>query len=430
MTGADRWSALRSFGATFGASWITLVGLILVTANESAVPLDLLLRPMIVALVPAAAIAIVATPFRSARIPVAIAISALVLLPALWPLSVAVLVIELGIWLAQRRSGTSRFAVGRFAVITVGVIAAVSAMRLVPQVTDYVATLRGGEHLDSRPIFLLLLDGYPRNDSLGDLGIDNSTFLAALAERGFDSYPEATSAHRWTHRTLQAMVAGDPTGIPDEPGTAGDEQSIRAALQLPEGWLAIDPPASHVVMRGGRNASAGGLNDFEIRLIGASLIGKFARDLAAPLIADSLRSHFERSLELWAESPSERTFAHVLAPHPPFIYADGISPCWPSCNIFDVSTDKLGISRGEWADQMSIQLEAVNSRVLTATDAILREHPDAAIVLFSDHGGRIDMDSEEVHRSFLAARTPEHPGLFKEEPHPYAILRLLDEAYP
>jgi hypothetical protein len=40
------------------------------------------------------------------------------------------------------------------------------------------------------------------------------------------------------------------------------------------------------------------------------------------------------------------------------------------------------------------------------------------------------MDSEEVHRSFLAARTPEHPGLFKEEPHPYAILRLLDEAYP
>ena len=279
-------------------------------------------------------------------------------------------------------------------------------------------------------VYALLLDGYPRADTLSELGIDNSTFLSALADRGFDHYPEATSAHRWTHRTLQAMVAGDPAGIPDEPGNASVEQSIRAALQLPAGWLAIDPPASHVVMRGGTNISAGGMNDFEIRLIGASLIGTVARDLVTPLIANSLRAHFERSLELWANSSADRTFAHVLAPHPPFVYAGGISACWPGCNIFDVSTEKLGISRAEWADQMAIQLEAVNARVLGAVDTILDEHPDAAIVLFSDHGGRIDMESEEVHHSFLAARTPEHPELFEDEPHPHAILRLLNQAYP
>lgn len=430
MSNGDRPSPFGSLAGTFGASWLTMVGLILITANESAVPLDFLIRPVIAALIPAAVIAIVAMPFRRARLPVAIALSALVLLPALWPLPIAILIIEFGIWLVQRRSGRSAFAIGRFAVITVIVIAVVSAIRLVPQLADYVSASGGGEHLDGRPAYVLLLDGYPREDSLHELGIDTSGFLEELERRGFDDYPDATSAHRWTHRTLQAMVAGNSAGIPDEPGNASDEQGIRAALQLPDGWLAIDPPASHVVMRGGSNASAGGMNDFEIRLIGASIIGKFGRDLAAPVIADTLRAHFERSLQLWTDSPSDRTFAHVLLPHPPFVYADGLSPCWPGCNIFDVSTDKLDISRAEWADQMAIQLEAVNARVLGAVDTILDEHPDAVIVLFSDHGGRIDMESEEVHHSFLAARTPDHPGLFAGEPHPHAILRLLREAYP
>jgi len=430
MSEGDRPPPLGSLTGTFGASWLTMVGLMLIMANESAVPLDFLIRPAIVALIPAAVIAVVAMPFRRARLPVAIALSAVVLLPALWPLPIAILVIEFGIWLLQRRSGTSAFAVGRFAVITVIVIAVVSAIRLVPQLADYASAASGDEHFGTRPAYVLLLDGYPRDDSLHELGIDNSAFLEELARRGFDDYPEATSAHRWTHRTLQAMVAGDPARIPDEPGNASDEQAIRAALQLPDGWLAIDPPAGHVVMRGGTNASAGGMNDFEIRLIGASIIGTFGRDLGASVIADSLRAHFERSLQLWTASPSDRTFAHVLLPHPPFVYADGLSPCWPGCNIFDVSTDKLDISRAEWANQMAIQLEAVNARVLGAVDTILDEHPDAVIVLFSDHGGRIDMESEEVHHSFLAARTPEHPGLFDDEPHPHAILRLLNQAYP
>lgn len=430
MQEPQRRSAVRTFLPTVGVSWLTMVALILLTANEAALPTDFLVRPAIVVLAPAAVIALAATPLGKARMPVAVALSSVVLLPELWPVPVAIALIELGIWLLERSSGNSRFVVGRFAVLAVGVISIVGAIRLMPQLTDYFADPGGGMPANSRPIFVLLLDGYPRADSLLDLGIDNSAFIAELESRAFEHYSEATSAHQWTHRTLQAMVAGDPTGIPDEPGTSGEEQAVRAALQLPEGWLSIDPPASHVVMRGGANASAGGMNDFEIRLVGASLIGKLARDSAASVVADSLRTHFERTLQLLVESPSARTFAHVLAPHPPFLYADGISACWPDCNIFDVSTEKLRISRAQWADQMSAQLEAVNARLLAAVDTILAEHPDAVIVLFSDHGGRMDVESEEVHRSFLAARTPGHPGLFEEEPHPHAILRIVSGAYP
>src|SRR5919106_2640536 len=299
-------SVVRSFVATFGVAWITLIALILLTANEAALPLDFVVRPALVAIVPAAVIALVAVPLGPARFPVAVALSAVVLLPALWPLPAALLLIELGIWAYQRWVGRSRFAVGRFAVVSVTVIAIVSALRLAPQLTDYVSAEVSGEAADGRHVYLLLLDGYPRIDSLRQLGIDNSAFIADLESRGFQHYPGATSVHQWTHRTLQAMVVGDPSGIPDEPGSSDEEQAIRSALQLPPGWLAIDPPASHAVMRGGINASAGGMNDFEIRLIGASLLGKLVRDPAASVVADSLRSHFERSLQLLVESSADR----------------------------------------------------------------------------------------------------------------------------
>jgi hypothetical protein len=430
MSVADEGSTVRSYMAAFGVAWMTMVALILLTANEAALPVDFTVRPSLVALILAALVALIALPLGRARLPFAAALSAVALLPALWPVPVALLLIELGVWVYRRSTGRSRVTMGRFTVVAVTVIASVSALRLAPQLADYVAEPNGGEATEGRPVYLLLLDGCPRIDSLRQLGIDNTAFVNELETRGFEHYPNATSAHQWTHRTMQAMVAGDPTGIPDEPGSTGEEQAIRASLQLPAGWLAIDPPASHVVMRGGTNVSASGMNDFEIRLVGASLLGKLVRDPAASIVADSLRAHFERSLQLLVESRSDRTFAHVLAPHPPFIYADGISPCWPGCNIFDVSTEKLDISRAEWADQMAVQLEEVNARVLAAVDRILEEHSDAVIVLFSDHGGRIDVESEEVHMSFLVARTPERGELFGAEPHPHAILRLLTEAYP
>ena len=207
-------------------------------------------------------------------------------------------------------------------------------------------------------------------------------------------------------------------------------KTIRASLQLPSGYVAIDPPAGHVVMRGGANVSAGGMNDFEIGLIGASIVGALAPRVVAPLIADGLRYHFERSLELMVASSSRHTFVHVLPPHPPFIYADGISACWPRCSIFDVTAKGLEISRAEWAEQMDVQLHAVNAMLLEAVDKILAERSDAVIVLFSDHGGRMRLPGDEVHHSFLAARTPGNARLFAAEPHPHAVLRVISEAYP
>ena len=239
------------------------------------------------------------------------------------------------------------YAIGSFTLIAILLVATVNTVRLAPLAADYLPTASGSAGSDGPPIYLVLVDGYPRLDSLAQLGIDNTEFVAELEARGFDHYPTATSSHQWTHLTLQALMAGDPDGIPDEPGSPEEGKTIRASLQLPSGYVAIDPPVGHVVMRGGANVSAGGINDFEVGLIGASVVGALAPRVVAPLIAGSLRYHFERSLELMVASSSRHTFVHVLPPHPPFIYADGISACWPRCSIFDVTASRSRDLQGQ-----------------------------------------------------------------------------------
>lgn len=408
-----------------------MAALILVTANEVVIPLDFLGRPLVVAIIPSILIGLLASSFGRLRVPAAVGLSILALSPALWPAIIGLGAVELGLWWLHRRTKlVQRYAVGGFSLAAVLIVAAVSTIRLAPTVTDYLSSASERAGSSGPPIYLVLVDGYPRLDSLAQLGIDNTDFVAELEARGFDHYPAATSSHQWTHLTLQALMAGDPRGIPDDPGSRDEGQMIRTSLELPAGYVAIDPPAGHVVMRGGANLSAGGINDFEIGLIGASTVGALAPRVVAPLIAGGLRYQFERSLELMVASSSRQTFVHVIAPHPPFIYADGISACWPRCSIFDVTARGLEISKAEWTEQMNVQLLAVNAMLLEAVDKILAKRSDAAIVLFSDHGGRMPIPGDEVHHSFLAARTPGNPRLFASEPHPHAVLRVISEAYP
>lgn len=426
----DDGGTARHILGTIGMAWLTMTTLILVMANEVAIPLDFLVRPTLVTLLPATVVGVACTAAGSLSRLLAILAAPLILIPDLWPVAAGLGVIEIAIWLAQRHRTSKRLAVGRFAQFAILVLLGVSIVRLMPSVGDYVPSPSGSPDAAGPPVYMLLLDGYPRADELARIGIDNTGFVAELETRGFDHYPDATSAHAWTNRTLQAMVAGSSEGIPDEEGSNAEFQRVRAGLQLPTGFVAIDPPVSHVVMRGGDQRSAGGMNDFEIRLLGTSIVGGIARDWAAGLVTDSLRRHFEHSLKLMVASDSTRTFAHVLAPHPPFLYAGGVSECWPRCNIFEASFAKLDMTLQEWSDRMDDQLAAVNSHVLSAVDEVVERHPNAVIILFSDHGGRYEVENAEVHHTFLAARTPGNPRLFAAEPHPDALLRVTLAAYP
>ena len=141
------------------------------------------------------------------------------------------------------------------------------------------------------------------------------------------------------------------------------------------------------------------------------------------------------SFEEAATIDAHRVFTHVMAPHPPFLYPWGGAAsvprrCWPDCGIFVHTYVDMGLTHEEWAAGMIAQVAALNGKLLDTIDRILDRHPDAVIVLFSDHGGREDRaDEAELHRSFLAARTPDHPGLYAANPEAEEVIRTLLGAY-
>ena len=220
-------------------------------------------------------------------------------------------------------------------------------------------------------IHLLLLDGYPRQDVLDGLGFDNDPFLSAMADRGFEVYPESRSNYDRTPFSLLTLLTLrhlddiDELDGADAIGGTVDQERIagRALLGVPlfdlveeAGYRTrvVEGPVVHAPLGGADEVtSAGSATNFELDTLQRT-------PLAAPLEAlgigmDQARDQVTGALALFSnppESPSF-TFTHVMAPHAPFSFeADGSEapapPCYPeTCAIFDGQDEGLGWSEDE-----------------------------------------------------------------------------------
>lgn len=256
-------------------------------------------------------------------------------------------------------------------------------------------------------VFLILLDGYPRADTLDALGVEISGFVSELEERGFDHYPSATSQHFSTWHTLTYMTTGE------SPSIDTTKHEMRASWTLPAGFVTVAPPLGSLTIPDVPVLNPGGPTTFEAALLRGSLVAPFVGDH----VMDGMRYQLDRSLDVLARTDETRVFAHLLAPHIPFLYdgeePKGVPECWPDCNPFDTTVNR---------EEIGGYLEWLNPRLLETVDAILANHPTAEIVLFSDHGGRFDRnDPNEWRRVFFAARTPDQLS-----PHPRSVLAALD----
>jgi hypothetical protein len=281
--------------------------------------------------------------------------------------------------------------------------------------------------IEAPPVYLILMDGYPQVATLTRLGIDLEEFTADLEARGFNHYPSARSSYHWTHHTITLLLGGSPPT--DTFGSVAEQRAARRGWSIPDGFVVVSPLAGHVTIPGSTDIGPGGINDFEIDLLSTSLVGQF--DWVGNLVMDSLRRRLDRSLAALKTTTETRVFAHLLAPHTPFLYdVDGLPlpppECWPGCDMFDIVIERLDITVDEWVAGIAGNLRYLNSRMIDVVDTLIATHPDAVIVLFSDHGGRFTFqDPEEWHSVFLAARTPSVPDLYSEDPRPGAVLSTL-----
>lgn len=396
------------------ASVAVAAGYIVDSWGSIVAPVDLLIRPLLVGVGLALVVGLLAGLAGRHAVPLAAVIAAGIAMPE------AGLFLGL-VWLAAVIAARLLRRPARLANPALAIAAIYALLAVVGSVPAVELHLPGVTAREATPTYVVLLDGYPRADELAERGIDVSEFLDALERRGFDHYPDATSQHRWTDLTLAALLAGTTVGIPDEATDGAYRRQLHRELAVPEGFVAIGPPVAHVVMRGPR-LDIDSVTDFEAHLIGRSMGAAIARDQLLAWIMGTVDGRVDRTLDRMAEMTGP-VFAHVMSPHPPF--RDG-PDCWPDCQLFEVTSDQLGIPTSAWWDRLADRVEMLNRHLLVTVDRILADHPDATIVLFSDHGGRpSDDDPDEWHRTLLVARTPGRPGLFAAEPHPDAILRLL-----
>ena len=301
-------------------------------------------------------------------------------------------------------------------------------------------------------IHLLVVDGYPRQDVLRDIGFDNTPFLDGLRNRGFDVYEDSHSNYARTPFSMLSMLSLrhlsdiDPLWS-STPADSGDEQRrivARALMDAPvfaaleqAGYStrALTSTIVHVPIGGADvTVTPGGANNFELSMLQRTPLAGLLEALG--FAAGQQRTNITQTLEAFGTAPEEPTFtiAHVMAPHAPFVFGtDGAPasapPCYPAtCALFDHGVDVLGWSSTEYWQRMTGHLQYINELVLRAADRLITDDPEAIVIITSDHG--VDGDTDDVlYRNLITARTPGHPHLLGVAPTPVNLMIDVLNAY-
>jgi hypothetical protein len=434
-------------------------------------PLPHLWRPLIMTTVAVAAIVgIVWVASRRRPLPSLIAGMLVLLFLKAWPLLGAVLAISaLRAAAAARRHMRGRAPMpvpGAVQVTSLAnafglVVLAVVLLSTVPRgvIGSMPASAARGTMSATAPnMYFVLLDGYPREDSLQALGIDNTAFIGELEERGFVTAIASHTNYHMTQLTLISMFNGQY--IATLPELANPPNERPAELRLlnralggvrllndlrRHGYTIIESPSAYgatTVFTADVLMSPRGFNHYDHLMVAHTFLGDLLSILSPDLVDGWLRDAVlapmrdAASVAATASGTPHFMLAHVLSPHVPFLFdATGADPhvqaCYAAgCPIWTANRQILGLSAAEYAGLLDGQIRFVNGKVLEMVDRVTTDDPKAVIVLFGDHGLRFGTGvSTEYFRNFFAARTPGHRALFPDDISPVNVLSMLENTY-
>ncbi len=355
-------------------------------------------------------------------------------------------------WRVRRRDPVPALIV---AVCFVGVTAGAGVRRGLmagdrwePTVRDMIASALSSEHFDPAPptrdVFYIVLDGLGRADTLRDIyGVDPDPFVAFLKKRGFEVPGAARSNYAQTYLSLAATL--NMSYLDDLVAAVGDDGMDRRALQYlidHNALMALARRSGYRVIGVGSDYGAterlqaadvcicdrGGPNDIEQAVLLATPLS------ALPIGPWTYGAHRRKVLNAFEavavqRSDSERVFvfAHVIVPHPPFVFsADGAprTPRWPFTFI-----DGSGYqgTRAEYVEGYRDQAQFVVQRLTALVEALLRRPgPQPVIVIHADHGPGSMLDWNDASKTNMTERL----GIFAAYHFPDSGMQLEDTVTP
>jgi hypothetical protein len=283
-------------------------------------------------------------------------------------------------------------------------------------------------------IYYVILDGYGRQDILQEIyDYDNTEFIGYLAARGFYVAPRSTSNYCQTVLSVGSSLNLEylPTLLRDhgyEPASRkpliqrlrrsrvrevlsargyrfAAFSSVYSPMNIPDAdsFLKADSP----------------LDEFQSVILNSTPIPPLIRKLSSyPALLrvltkletfDSHAAHrrqllhvFEHLERLAVSETPVFVFAHIMAPHPPFVFGAAGERVDPprKFSSFDGShfMELPGASREEYVNGYRRQIAFVNRKLKETVDGILRiSSRPTVIILQADHGpgSRLDWSSAE-----------------------------------
>jgi len=259
---------------------------------------------------------------------------------------------------------------------------------------------------ETRPdIYIVVLDGYARADVLKDIyHYDNSKFLLALEQRGFYIESQSRGNYVQTQLAISSLLNMDyikspsPTdeiysyyhsAIAANPVFAALKQLGYKTVSFDSGFPLTDIPEADVYQ-----TTFLPLNEFESFLLVGTPAETLSNIFGLKIPTYSYITHRERILYTLKTLPivsklsgPKIVFAHILSPHPPFVfdrYGNSIEPDQPY-RLGDAS-DFIS-QKNSYLNGYRDQLTFISDQILIAIDGILaNSKTPPVIILMGDHG--------------------------------------------
>lgn len=297
----------------------------------------------------------------------------------------------------------------------------------------------GVSHVDDLPdIYYIILDGYARADVLETFfELDNAPFLQELERRGFQV--ASCSRSNYTLTSLSVSSTLNMSYLDSFPvdleganlNQIGEFTKISVVRRFLEGvgYKTVAFESGYFVSEWSdaevylSNAGAvkkpfSGLNSFEAMYLG-STVGRILFDgrsfipgSLATFLDYAYTEHRERALfilEQLGRVPSLQlggpkfVMAHVLAPHPPFVFGPN-GEVITQRETFSLVDDILREDREDYIAGYRDQVRYINQRALDLIEVILEQsETPPVIVLQGDHGAGRRMTSDFARTAILNA---------------------------
>jgi len=285
-------------------------------------------------------------------------------------------------------------------------------------------------------IYYIILDGYARADVLRDVyQLDNSQFLGYLRAKGFYVAEKSRSYYSQTYLSLASSL--NLTYLDDvvqQVGAASDNRGplaemiqnshVRSFLEgqgyvfvaLSSGYRATEMPNADLYLAAPRS-----LAEFENALINTTPIPIFGAKLVNVVLGinvfnrwqfDSHRHRllyiFNQLAEVAKTNSPKFVFAHILAPHPPFVFGEHGELVEPNRKFSFADGSHFimkGGDREEYLTNYAAQLTFVNHKIKQAIDNIISNSREAPIIILqADHGPGSMLNWEDPDNTGLNER--------------------------